>query len=374
LGGFEQVRILLSSGIFPPQIGGPATYVPQLSKDLEGQGHEVTVVTLGEKDEEAFIGNIKVIKIGRNSFLIMRMIRTTLRLFKESLRSDAVFSNGLFIETACAITFARKRKRSVVKIVGDPVWERARNNGQTSLHLSDFLASSLNSGDRVTRRIYNIAWSAFEFRTAPSEELCNFINAQIHKNDARYIPNGVDIPIESKIEREIDIACVSRLVNWKNVDLVIRAAGESNLSLLIIGDGPEQKKLEDLANKLKVRANFQGQLPPEMVSAWLERSKYFLLLSDYEGLSFALLEAMARGVVPVVSANEGNLSVIESGKNGMVSSISLKEVVECMTYLENNPEVVTSMSLAAVEDVRIKFNGEIQRRKVIDLMLQGQRK
>ena len=366
------MRILLSSGIFPPQIGGPATYVPQLSKDLESQGHEVTVVTLGEKDKEAFIGNVKVIMIGRNSFVIVRMLRTTFRLIQEALKSDAVFSNGLFIETACAILIARKRKRSVVKVVGDPVWERARNNGHTLLDLGGFLAGSPNFGDVVMRKIYNFAWSTFEFRTAPSKELCDFIDSQIRKNNTRYIPNGVDIPIESKFDREIDIVCVSRLVNWKNVDLVIRAASELNLSLLIIGEGPEQKKLEDLANQLQVSVNFQGQLPPEMVSSWLERSKYFLLLSDYEGLSFALLEAMARGVVPVVSTNEGNLSVIESGKNGMVSSINLKEVVRCITYLEQNPDIARAMSKAATEDVRNKFNGDIQRRKVIDLILRGQ--
>lgn len=368
------MRILLSSGIFPPQIGGPATYVPQLSKDLEGQGHDVTIITLGDKDDVCFIGKVKVIKINRNSFLIKRMIRTTFKLLKELLRSDAVFSNGLFLETACAISLAHKRKRSVVKVVGDPVWERARNNGRTSLHLSGFLASSPNLGDKYTRKIYNVAWSAFEFRTAPSEELCNFINSQTRKNDAIYIPNGVDIPIESRVNRDIDIACVSRLVNWKNIDLVIRAASELNLSVVIIGDGPERKKLEALANELQVRINFQGQLPPDLVSTWLERSRYFLLLSDYEGLSFALLEAMARGVVPVVSANEGNLSVIESGKNGMVSSINLKEVVKSLTYLEHNPKIAALMSISAKEHVRIKFNGEIQRRKVIDLLLQGQRK
>jgi PIN domain nuclease of toxin-antitoxin system len=83
---------------------------------------------------------------------------------------------------------------------------------------------------------------------------------------------------------------------------------------------------------------------------------------------------MARGVVPVVSVNEGNLSVIESGKNGMVSSINLKEVVKSLTYLEHNPKIAALMSISAKEHVRIKFNGEIQRRKVIDLLLQGQRK
>ena len=365
------MRILLSTGIFPPQIGGPATYVPQLSKDLQDKGFEVTIITLGDRDEVGLIGKAKVIRVSRNSSLLLRMIKTFLKLFKESLRSEAIFSNGLFLETALAIFMARKRKRSIVKIVGDPVWERARNNGETTLDFNEFLASRSKLSKIFVRKIYNIAWSVFEFRTAPSKELCNFINSQIPKKDTKFIPNGVDILPGSNLDRDIDIVCVSRLVNWKNVDLVIRAASELNLSLVIIGDGPERKKLEEIAQKLRVRANFQGQIRSDLVPAWLERSKYFLLLSDYEGLSFALLEAMARGVVPVVSANEGNISVVESGKNGIVSGISLNDVVDSITYLQNNPEIAKSMSIAAIQHVNLNFNGKIQRSKVIDLMIRG---
>jgi glycosyltransferase involved in cell wall biosynthesis len=363
------VKILLTSGIFPPDIGGPATYLPQLSSDLEALGHEVTVVTLGKEDEVKQFERIKVIKISRNSSLIKRMVLTSLQILKECLKSDAVFSNGLFIETALALTLTGKKRCSVVKVVGDPVWERARNSGTTSLPLNDFLSKKLNFRDAIMRKIYMGAWSAFRFRTAPSLELCAFISSQIRSSEAIYIPNGVDVLPDSKDEREIDIICVSRLVNWKNVDLVIRVAGELNLSLLVIGDGPERDSLEALATQLNVQAEFKGQLAVDEVSAWLNRSKYFLLLSDYEGLSFALLEAMASGVVPVVSSNKGNLSVIQSGKNGIITEIKLDAVISAIKSLEQNPNIAKEIASAARNHVYNNFDGHKQRGKIIDLIL-----
>jgi glycosyltransferase involved in cell wall biosynthesis len=368
------VRILLTSGIFPPQIGGPATYLPQLAQDLENDGHCVTIITLGENDEIGFKVSTKVIKIGRGKSLSKRMLKTTIALIRESKKSEAVFSNGLFLETALAITFTRKRLRSVVKIVGDPVWERDRNKGHTSLSFSSYLESKPNLRGRLMRRVYSLAWSTFDFRTAPSLELCNFISAQADKLETIYIPNGVDIGAQSKCDRDVDVVCVSRLVNWKNVDIAIRAAGELNLSMVIIGDGPERNNLEELAQLLHVKADFQGQLTQNIVCDWLNRSKYFLLLSDYEGLSFALLEAMSRGVLPVVSANEGNLSVVSSGRNGIVTKINVDEVVSVLNFLEQNHEIAAALSLAATEHVRIEFNGKDQRAKVIDLLVNGKSK
>jgi len=363
------VKILLTSGIFPPDIGGPATYVPELSRDLEALGHQVTIITLGERSETNFIGKTKVLKIGRDRSLVTRMVLTSFNLFKESIKSDAIFANGLFIETSLALSLARKRSRSVVKIVGDPVWERARNRGKTSLQFEEFLTSKLNFQDRFLRKIYNLAWSRFGCRMAPSQELCNFIRSQLPSGEVRFIPNGVDIPIESNVERDVDIICVSRLVNWKNVDLAIRVAKDLNLSILVIGDGPERQSLKALAGELEVKVNFQSQLSSDKVFEWLERSRYFFLLSDYEGLSFALLEAMVRGVVPVVSANAGNLSVIDSSEYGVITKIDKDAIVTAIAHLELNPKIALDIAVAAKKHVQLKFNGEVQRRQVIYSLL-----
>lgn len=363
------MKILLTTGIYPPQIGGPATYVPQLSKDLESLGHHITIVTLGEKYSKTFSGTTKIIKVGQSYSVLTRMMMTTAIVAIESLRADRVFSNGLFLETAASICISRKRKGSVVKIVGDPVWERARNQGKTVTSFKYFLQKKLTKKDKALRKIYSIAWARFEYRTAPSEELCGFIRDAVPSGKTIYIPNGVDVPEAICNKRDVDVICVSRLVNWKNVDLAIKAAANLGLSLIVIGDGPERLALEGLAADLDSNVRFLGQLPNEEVSEWLSRSKYFLLLSDYEGLSFALLEAMARSVLPVVSSNEGNLSVVTTGYNGVVIDADEDAIIKTIANLERNPDLVSTMSAAARQHIFSIFNGKIQRSKIIGLMV-----
>ena len=122
--------------------------------------------------------------------------------------------------------------------------------------------------------------------------------------------------------KEFDLVTVSRLVPWKNVDLLIRIAANKNLKLCVIGDGPENSKLRSLATELKAQVTFTGALAQEKVNEQVAKAKYFALLSTYEGMSFALLEALGAGIPAIVSNAAGNIAVIENGVNGYVVDIS----------------------------------------------------
>lgn len=365
------MKILITSGIFPPDIGGPATYIPQLSSDLVSGGHDVVVVTLGEKDSQESINGYKVIKIGRNRNLASRMLKTLLIVHTELRRADALFSNGLFLESGIALTFTFRSRVSVIKIVGDPVWERARNKGKSSLPFNEFLQVKTSKSDSILRFVYNKAWSKFTYRIAPSLELCEFIQDQLPSKSTTYIPNGIDIPKIATNLRDIDLICVSRLVSWKNIDLAIRAASRLSLSLVVIGDGPERRNLEALARDLRANVDFLGQLESEDVKTWLSRARYFLLLSDYEGLSFALLEAMSRGSVPIVSKNSGNLSVVRTGINGLVVDTNLDEIVLAIFSLTTDLKFSQTLSYSAREHVKNNFEGRNQRLKAINLLVKN---
>ena len=86
------MKILLISGIYPPDDGGPAKFVPQFATHLMSQGHQVKVITLTDtnrtKDEFAY--PVKFIK--RSLPRPVRMILTTLQIIKGSIRSDVIFS------------------------------------------------------------------------------------------------------------------------------------------------------------------------------------------------------------------------------------------------------------------------------------------
>jgi glycosyltransferase involved in cell wall biosynthesis len=127
----------------------------------------------------------------------------------------------------------------------------------------------------------------------------------------RVVPNGIDFRRIEKIRPsnvESDVIYVGRLVSHKNVDLLIRAIGnlrseKSDLRAIIIGDGPERKRLESLARTLRLEGNleFKGFLESyDDALALMKSSKVFVLPSTREGFGIAALEANACGL-PVVT-------------------------------------------------------------------------
>ena len=150
------------------------------------------------------------------------------------------------------------------------------------------------------------------------------------------LPNGVDMtrfrpaePTErAELRRELGVeesevvgVFLGRLVALKRVDLLMRAWLESGAGdrgpLLIAGAGPEEEGLRELATELGSPAiRFLGRTDqPERV---LRAADLFILPSQREGQSVALLEAMACGLVPVVSDLEPNVAVVEDGATGFV--------------------------------------------------------
>lgn len=150
------------------------------------------------------------------------------------------------------------------------------------------------------------------------------------------VPNGVDTTRfrpRSPEERDrlragfgvpagaLVITAIARLTPHKRIDLLLRAAadlGPENgaLRIWVIGGGREYDRLTALARRLRVPAEFTGILPPEQVHDRLAASDLYVACSQWEGLSNALLEAMACGVTPISTSVSGAEDLIADGKNG----------------------------------------------------------
>ena len=331
---------LLVSGIYPPQIGGPATYIPQLAARLASKGKRVTVLTLlNSPDSEEILPIWKVVKL-RNSFKPLRAVNLILKIISFLKSHDQVFANGLLEETGIAL-FLTKRT-GIAKIVGDPVWERAINQKKTQRSLSDFNQSRLNFKQSLQRKLLVFSLNQFQIVVTPSAELAKLIiKWGISENKVQIIPNGVTCQKDSNTNRDIDVLTVSRLVTWKNVDLVIKAVALKGLSLTVIGDGPAQKELTELSSKLGADIKFLGELAKHDVEQYMKRAKLFVLYSTYEGQSFALLEAMSFGVVPVVSSCEGNLFIRHNYDGVVVKESDYQELgSKLLKTLDNHKELI----------------------------------
>ena len=237
--------MVLVSGIYRPEIGGPATYIPLLAENLMALKHNVEIVTL--KDSSAAKQNEPwpVNYINRDQFLFIRFLKTVLLVLTKIRGVDVIFANGLFQETAIAASLLRKR--SVAKVVSDPVWERALNKKETSLGVVEFNSSSINFKHKLQRVFLRWSLNRFNVITCPSIQLKHMIeNWGVYK-PIEFIPNGVLLVSDKSTDSDFDLVTVSRLISLKNIDKMIRASAKTNVSVAVVGSGPEEHKLKKLA-------------------------------------------------------------------------------------------------------------------------------
>jgi glycosyltransferase involved in cell wall biosynthesis len=133
-------------------------------------------------------------------------------------------------------------------------------------------------------------------------------------------PSGAWLDFAS---RTIDIVFVGRLCEYKRPDRFVAALAEVVKALpatraVMIGDGPDAEAVKAQARELGLAPNLQFLGKRSDVDELLARSRVFMLTSRWEGLSIAMIEAMAAGAVPVV-ANVGDLAdLAEHGSSGFV--------------------------------------------------------
>jgi glycosyltransferase involved in cell wall biosynthesis len=352
--------MLITTGIYPPDIGGPATFVPKLAQEAIQAGKKVVIVTLAEKAYRESGLECEVIAVKRSQNRVIRSLRVITILSRQIWSVDSVFSNGLYPETAIVLRIFNKRK-SLAKIVGDPVWEKARNENRTKKNLTDYILEKLPIRDLILRRIYLASWNRYTVLTCPSEELCRIVEELGVKPAVTFIPNGVDIFSEELQQKRYDLVCISRLVSWKNIDVVIQAAKLTKSSLAIVGDGPMRSELMRLVGVTSEKIEFLGNRSPEQVIEIMNQSRIFVQISDYEGMSFSLLEAMACGLVPIVSTAIGNTSVVQNNQNGKAIAVNAEQLALTIQEVLNNHGEFQSLSEAAIKTVRERFNGKVLR-------------
>ena len=359
------MKILLVTGIYPPDVGGPATFIPQLAQALVEKGHICKVLTLSdtkiiENNDKLF----KVIRVKRKTPLLLRFIMNVGIIAVHILFGYRIFANGLHEECGIALSFTGGK--GVAKIVGDPIWERATNSLSTSLNLQEFNSKKIKMTYRAQRKLLKFALNNFGTIITPSLELQKIVRKWGVNKRILFIPNGVSSKKLETNEKIYDVITVSRLVSWKNVDILVDSANKYGFSLCIIGDGPELEKIKAKATN-NDKIILKGRLNQDQVDELLKQSRLFALISDYEGLSFALLQAMSFGLPVFVSNVPGNSFVVSKSKNGVATSNSNAENIgrEISKLLLNVKmlEVYSTNSLISVRDF---FNIELCLEKTIE--------
>ncbi len=126
----------------------------------------------------------------------------------------------------------------------------------------------------------------------------------------------------------------------------------------IAGQGDKQAELErTMTSSPDQRVKFIGAVVNSQVPALLEQNDIFLLASDAEGLPLSLLEAMAHGVVPVVSDLESGIRDVVDAGNGMLVPVSdVQGYAKAIVHLHAHREELVAKSTAAHSRVARDFS------------------
>ena len=323
------MKVLVVTGIFPPDIGGPASYVPRIAGALTARGHAVDVVTLADAQtsHESTEFPFAVHRIARQTSKPVRMFKAIFRIAALARRADVVFANGLYIETMVA---ARIASRPVVaKVVGDTIWERARNEGRPET-IDAFQSARLPRKWRALRILQDAYMRGAKRVITPSAYLRRIVTGwgvSAERIDVVYNAVPLASP-DCGAPPQFDVVSVGRLVPWKGFAELIDLVAHRKWSLRIVGDGPLRAELENQAAAAGAQVRFDGDVPQALVAAAIRSGKVFVLNSSYEGLPHIVLEAMAAGVPVIATAAGGTPEVVRDGETGILVPVGSREQLE----------------------------------------------
>lgn len=328
------MKIVLATGIYPPDIGGPATYVPKLAAGLKERGKDVTVITYGEEKSEPGI-----VRVSRAGGSIIRWNRYAKALKKHASDADIVYC---FSSVSCGVPLwlAKLRNpRKLLRLGGDFLWERYTDRGGV-LGLRDWYGT-----DPWFKGMMNGVLKQFDhliFSTFFQEELYErfYANLPLHGVIENALPVGV--PVHHERHDPLRLLFMGRFVSFKNLgSLLIALKDLPGMTLTLAGEGLLANQLHDLVRELSI-ADRVMFLPPQTGDAkqQLFLDHDLLVLPSFTELSpNTALEARAAGL-PVLLTEETGLSraMTDGTQRRMLRSPediaqALKEISEHYTSL-----------------------------------------
>jgi glycosyltransferase involved in cell wall biosynthesis len=313
------MQIVFLTGIWPPDVGGPATHGPDFARFLRDRGHGVHVVTMG--DSEPSDRPVPVESVSRGRPFVLRYPAVALRSARLARAGDIVYATATYAAAAAASVAARRPL--VVKLVSDPAYERARRYGLFTGSLEAFQTAS-DPRVRAVRALRTASLGRARTIVVPSAYLAGIASAWgLDQSRIHVLVNPAPLPSDVVPEPlpPGTFVFVGRLTEQKALTVALAALARVPAGrLLLVGDGPERSRLEEAAHAEGVadRVQFVGSLSRAVAQRYVAGARASLLSSAWENLPHSVVEALAVGT-PVVATSVGGVpEVIRDGENGLL--------------------------------------------------------
>lgn len=353
------MRIGLFTDSYPPYINGVSTSVAMLKRALEKNGHIVYVVTVGnnaikyEYDEKERVVKVPGIPIGIYDYRLSKiyplsMINTMKNWNLDVIHSHTEFGVGIF-----ARLFAKQFNIPLVHTYHTLYEDYThyithgyfdKSSKKIVEYLTKFYCDkTANELIVPTNKIYKLFKEKYEFtkniHIIPTGiEIERFFDENVDKKLVQILSKKLNLH-----KKDFIIAFVGRLAAEKNVEFLLNAhtrliKKHSNIKLLIIGDGPDKERYEQLATSLGIENSviFNGKAAWEEMPYYYHCAHLFATASTTETQGLTVIEAMAAGKVPICIKDESFLGTVTHELNGMIFENEDEYIEQVLTLYTDN--------------------------------------
>jgi glycosyltransferase involved in cell wall biosynthesis len=357
------MRIGMMADLYMPHISGITNYIRLNKKYLEKMGHEVFVFTFGDvgyQDDEPNVIRSPGLPVFETGFSFN--LRHT-RMARQAIRTmDVVHVHHPFVSGPLALSYCRAPAIPVI----------FTNHTRYDLYAQAYLPILPGViGEVAIETFMPTFCRACDMVIAPSPGMRDVLKGFGVDTPIDVVPNGVNLrpfseainPIEREklgfSEADTILIYVGRLGPEKNIPFLLRsfagaAQAYDNISLLIVGDGPERDNLEDRVRHMGMSSlvYFTGLIPYDKMPAYLKMGDVFVTASVTEVHPLSIIEAMAAGLPVLGIQSPGVGDTVEDGETGFLArEEDLAAFTAKMVRLVTDHNLRKEMSLRAIQSV-----------------------
>lgn len=336
------IRILITTGLYPPEVGGPATYTALLEKELPKRGFIVSVLPFR--------------KVRWLPPILRHAAYFTVCLI-GALKNDLIYAQDpVSVGLPSLLATKLAGRKFWIRVAGDYAWEQSTQRFGVKDGIDTFQNKKYDWRTELLRKIQNWVVGKADTIITPSKYFQKLVSGWIRNPEkVKVIYNGIELNQDADMRIKCEsancgydksfassaynphhrhynktILSAGRLVPWKGFDVLVDIMKElPEWKLIIVGDGPNRENLESRIQKLGLgnRVKLTGAVSRGELLDLLNEASIFVLNTSFESFSFQVVEAMDAGV-PVITTKIGNLEeVIKTEKEGILVEPNNKEEI-----------------------------------------------
>ena len=347
------MKILIATGIYIPEIGGPATYIPNLVKEFIKLGHQVKIITYS--DISKFEGDDNVIRVKRSNKL-SNYYRYYKALKKEVKGYDIIYAFDHFSAGIPSALISKKYKIPLyIRVGGDFIWERYLDRSKDLITLKDFYRKGIyrkeeNLRFKIIKWVFkNTKGIIFttKFQKDIFKEYYNLENNKLYN-----ISNPINIVKKEKEESNKEIIFAGRFINKNNIINLIKAFQKLNnkdFKLILIGEGYLEKEIKTSDNII-----IQSRLSREELRARIAKAYLVVFPSITDISPNTMLECLSVNT-PFISSTEIGFDWIKD-KIRLFNPLDINSIIKEIKRFLNKEEYNNYLEVIKKIDYNYTYN------------------